>query len=205
MPNPELRAERVPHELEVGVRWEGTGAWRPRTGITASVGDVRDMIVWQPDFRFVWSPRNTNVDRRGVDAWAEVVVPAGHLVVGGDYSWARVTYDRGGDARPVQVAYRPRVTGRIWARSLDLPVRFEVAAHHVGARNPVPSPANPLPGFWSVTLDASRDFWLYGWTLRPTVRVDRLLDSKESLIFGFPDPGRSVLLSVSMTQDAPRT
>ncbi len=201
-PNPELRAERVPHELELGVRWEGTGAWRPRTGITAYVGDVRDMIVWQPDFRFVWSPRNTNVDRRGLDAWAEVVVPAARLVLGGDYSWARVTYARGGDARPVQVAYRPRVTGRIWARSWDLPVRFEVGAHHVGARNPVPSPANPLPGFWSLTLDASRDFSWDGWTLRPSIRVDRLLDSKQSLIFGFPDPGRSVLLSVFMTQES---
>ena len=68
-PNPDLRPERVPSEWEVGAGARGALG----RGVDASLdvtlyrGDVRGMIVWAPDFRFVWSPRNFDVRRSGGD------------------------------------------------------------------------------------------------------------------------------------------
>jgi hypothetical protein len=37
---------------------------------------MEDMIVWTPDFRFVWSPRNVDVRRRGAEVRARLRVPS---------------------------------------------------------------------------------------------------------------------------------
>ena len=197
-PNPDLRPERVPNEWELGASWTGAAAELDLSaGAAAYHGDVRGMIVWAPDFRFVWSPRNTDVKRRGMEAWGEVGVPSADLGLSGAYQLAAVTYDREGDeGDDVQLAYRPRHGGWLRAEWSPGAWRLAAAARYTGERNPTPSPANALPGFWSAELDLARDWRVRAWSLTTAVRVDRLFDEKESLIFGYPEPGRRLRMDL---------
>lgn len=200
VPNPDLRPERVPSEWEAGVAFAGGRAVGLSGGLSAFRGDIAGMIVWQPDFRFVWSPRNIDVRRDGLEAWlgADVTLrEGGVLKVKAEYSLVRITYDRG-DPEPVQILYRPRHTAAVRA-DLDMGAwSGGGSAHYLGARFPVPSPVNELPGFWSIDLSVRRSWRWAGGRVRTALRVDRLLDQTDALIFGFPQPGRTLGLSVEV-------
>ena len=63
--NPGLRPERVRWELEAGIRRELGSGSLGSVALRGFYGRVDDMVVWAPDFRFIWSPRNFDVLRRG--------------------------------------------------------------------------------------------------------------------------------------------
>ena len=68
-PNPDLGPERIRGELAVSMShaWSlGRAAGQVRG--TAYRADLDDMILWFPDHRFVWSPDNYDVMRRGLEA-----------------------------------------------------------------------------------------------------------------------------------------
>ena len=197
-PNPNLRAERIPNDLSAGVSIEGgVGSLAVgRLAFDAYTADVKDMIIWSPDFRFVWSPRNFDVKRRGIDAQGQIDFTGQSFSVSTTYSLTRVTYDRPGDDT-VQVIYRPRHSGSLatswrpgrWDLSAD--VRF------IGKRYPVPAPLNALDPYWTLNLRLRRGFDAGTWEIIPTLAVDRLLDNKDSLIFGYPEPGRLIRFEVA--------
>lgn len=195
--NPELRAQRVPGEVEVGL-----GIRRQRPGLVAELdvalyrGDVRGMIAWLPDFRFVWSPRNVDVKRSGGEVALSLVHPTSGVRVGGHYAHARVVYDRPGPRDSVQVAYRPRHTGAIDVAWESGGWRLSTRALYTGTRFPVPAPLNALPPFWTVEVSAARDWMLGDWRGRTTVGVHRLRDERDALIFAVPEPGRTVRLGL---------
>lgn len=199
-PNPGLRPERVPSEIEAGVDASfRPGVWRIDGSISGWVGDVRDMIVWAPDFRFVWSPRNVDVLRRGLEAHADATTRLGRgsVRVSGSWTLARVTYDREGD-RNLQLRYRPRHEGVFGVHWEDARSAVSFDARYLGSRLPVVSDVNRLPGFWSFAAAASTRFRVGGWRVEPHVRVDRLLDARDSMIFAFPEPGRTVSVGVAV-------
>ncbi len=197
-PNPALRPERIPAELSLGANVEGRMEGRivGRLAVDGYVADVKDMIIWSPDFRFVWSPRNFDVKRRGLDATGELALPASGLDLHASYSYSRTTYDRPG-ADTIQVIYRPRHMGSagVYWQSERWQIGGDV--RYTGLRYPVPAPLNALDAFWTVDLRVRHTFHLGGWRLAPTLIVDRLLDNDDSLIFGYPEPGRTVRLEVS--------
>jgi vitamin B12 transporter len=197
-PNPDLRAERVPSEWEAGLSAEGrAGGAALAGGASAFTGDVRGMIVWLPDFRFVWSPRNTDVHRRGVDLWARAGLP--HAVqASAAWSVAAVTYDREGDEDTVQVAYRPRNVGHLRLGWSPARWRLEAGAGYVGRRNPDPSPVNALPGFWTLDAAVAREWRAGGWRLDTTLRADRLRGERGALIAGYPEPGRRLRVDLRL-------
>ncbi|UCC71824.1 MAG: TonB-dependent receptor [Gemmatimonadota bacterium] len=194
-PNPELRAERVPSDLSFGTALEGriARATYGRLAVDAYIADVKDMIIWAPDFRFVWSPRNFDVRRRGVDVEASIELAPQSLTLRTAYGYTRVTYDRPGDDT-VQVMYRPRHSASIAARWA--PARWEIAAdaRYMGKRYPVPAPLNALEPYWTVDLRLRRDFDAGNWQITPAIGVDRLFDNDDSMIFGYPEPGRVIRL-----------
>ncbi|NIR46405.1 MAG: TonB-dependent receptor [Gemmatimonadetes bacterium] len=188
-PNPDLRAERVPDEWTVAVDLSGRIGSEATGGLSVEgyIADVRDMIIWAPDFRFVWSPRNFHVERRGVDVQARIAFPLHQIELDGSYSLARATYDRDDD---VQVLYRPRHSAALsfaW-RPGSWDVRGE--ARFVGTRYPVPARLNALDPYWSVDLRVRHRFDMEAWRLTAALVVDRLLDTEASLIYGYPEPGR---------------
>lgn len=196
--NPGLLPERVPSEWEAGASVEETlGAVDLSAGASAFRSDVRGMIVWAPDFRFVWRPINLDTRRSGADVWSEVGFRRVGVTLSGAYTLARITYDREGGDDSVQVAYRPRHTGWVRAEWRPGPWRLEAGAAYTGTRYPGPSSANALPGFWSTSAGVSREVRWGGASLTATVRAERLLDEKDALIFGYPEPGRRVRVDLA--------
>ncbi|HEV2150531.1 MAG TPA: TonB-dependent receptor, partial [Longimicrobiaceae bacterium] len=194
-PNPDLQPERIPSEWEAGAALSRSAPGLSLdVGARAFTGDVKGMIVWLPDFRFVWSPRNTDVKRRGAEAWIAAAWPDRALRVTGSYALAAVTYDREGD--PVQVAYRPRHSAQLRAEWTPGPWRAAAGALLTGTRYPGPAAVNALPRFWTVDLDLAREWRAGPAALAAALHVDRLLDEKESLIFGFPEAGRRIRLEL---------
>jgi len=197
-PNAALRPERVPLELEVGASLDAPAGLPLRLGATAYRGDVRDMVVWAPDFRFVWSPRNHDVRRWGAEAWARAE-PLRGLVLDGSWTYTRVTYDWPGDADTVQLVYRPPHSGSLGA-AWQSPAGIQVHARalYTGARYPVPAKANRLDGFWDVDLSLAREWALGTATLRTTLGVQRLFDNRDAFVHGYPEPGRALRLEASI-------
>jgi outer membrane cobalamin receptor len=205
-PNPSLAAERVPSEVEVGgsvlARWRSLGSM---LGVDLYRGDVRGMIVWAPDFRFVWSPRNVDVKRWGAELWGQLDLRPLGIELSGTYSRTSVVYDWPGPNDSVQVAYRPRNAGAVemhWSVS-----RWEVMARarFVGTRYPVPARVNALPGFWTIDTRVCATLPWGGIVVVPYVVVDRLLDRTDSMIFGYPEPGRLFEIGLSIGPRRPGT
>jgi outer membrane cobalamin receptor len=148
-PNPDLHAERIPADFGLGVSIAGNVAGTAAAlSVDGYIADVKDMIVWAPDFRFVWSPRNFDVKRRGIDVQAELGLPAHDVELHAAYSLARVTYDREDDDN-IQVIYRPRHSGSIGASWRPGRWSLGVDARFVGTRYPVPAPLNALEPYWT--------------------------------------------------------
>ncbi|HET7463349.1 MAG TPA: TonB-dependent receptor [Longimicrobium sp.] len=201
VPNPDLRPERVPSEWEASAQYGATlGPADVSLAASAFTGDVKGMIVWLPDFAFRWSPRNLDVARRGADARAEIGLPAARLRVTGAWTAARVTWVRDGEDTGIQVAYRPEHAGLFTARWSPGAWRAEAAARYTGLRYPVPDRANALPGFWSAELAVSREWRLGRWHAVTAVDVDRLFDETQSLIAGYPEPGRRIRFDLRLSR-----
>jgi outer membrane cobalamin receptor len=196
-PNPNLRAERVPSDLSAGISIDGSiGFAVGRIGVDGYVADVKDMIIWAPDFRFVWSPRNFDVKRRGLDVEGALEFSGQRLDLRATYSYMRATYDRPSDDT-VQVVYRPRHSGSLGASWRPQRWEFDVDARFIGARNPVPAPLNQLPSYWTLDLRLRRSFDAGIWEIVPTLAVDRLFNNQASLIFGYPEAGRLIRFEIA--------
>jgi len=199
-PNPDLRAERIPSDLSLGASVAGhvAAGVLGRLAVDGYIADVKDMIIWAPDFRFVWSPRNFDVKRRGLDIDGELELPGRRLALRAAYTLARVTYDRPGGDDTVQVVYRPRHSGGVAATWR--PARWEIGvdARFIGTRYPVPAHLNALDPYWTVDLRLRRSFTAGAWEITPTLTVDRLLDNEDSLIFGYPEPGRTFRFEIAV-------
>ncbi len=196
-PNPNLRAERIPSDLGLGVSVVGNiGGATATLSVDGYIADVRDMIIWAPDFRFVWSPRNFDVKRRGIDVQAQLGLPTNSLELHGTYSLARATYDRPSDD-DVQVIYRPRHSGSIGASWQPGRWQLSADARFVGTRYPVPAPLNALDPYWTWDLRLRRSFDAGGWQVTPTLAVDRVFDNRNSLIYGYPEPGRVIRIEIA--------
>lgn len=190
-PNPGLRPERVRHEIEAGVaaRDRRLGPALVDAELTAFVADVEGMILWFPDFRFVWSPVNHDVRRRGAELEARARLPwrAAELRLAG--AAVRVAY-----AGPVlrgQVAYRPAASASAGAGATLGGVRTELDVRATGARRTAAGSAlNALPAFAVADLRLSRPFALDRWAGTLDVGVENLLDEQAALLADYPQPGR---------------
>lgn len=187
--NPDLRPERVRWEIEGSLRHELPSG--PAVGLRLFAGQVADMIIWAPDFRFIWSPRNFDVVRRGGELtldWA----PRRDLRLTGGGTYAAVTYDTPGGA---QVEYRPRVTydgAAIWSPGLWA---IDLRWHRIGRRYPNSAGTNPRDAF--DLLDAGLERRVGGGlVVRGEVRD--LTDERAEFLAGYPTPGRAFALTLTM-------
>jgi len=189
--NPGLRPERVRYEIEVGVDQEWSLFGAPGTAtVHGYYGRVDDMILWAPGVGFIWSPRNFDVIRRGVDAAVDLH-PASTMTLSLQGAWTPITYDVPGGA---QVQYRPVGT---WGASMAWATGTwgaDVRWHWVGERYPNSGGANPRPAFGIMDVGVERSFGTA--VMRAGVRD--LFDSRAEFLAGYPTPGRTAIVSVSM-------
>jgi iron complex outermembrane receptor protein len=196
--NPDLGAEWTPSELEFGLELRRDwGRTVGSVGATVYSGDVRGLVVWMPDFRFVWSPVNIDVRRKGLDAWVrtERRSDIGDFRIEANYGLRHVTYDRPGGT---QVSYRPRHVAfgsASFSRGLW---RLRFAAEHTGARYPFASAVNALPAFTTLDLRLAREWVLAGRPGSVAIHLRRLADQRDALIFGYPHPGRTVEIAIHL-------
>ncbi len=196
-PNPDLRAERIRSEFEIGAERDlDIRPARVRFSGELFRGDIEDMIVWSPDFRFIWSPRNVDVRRSGWELRAQLRTPGAGITADAHFTSTRVEYRNGGGTPGAQVVYRPRSTGGVSLGWEDGRSHLLVRGRYTGLRYPVPARVNALEPFWSLDLSAGVRFDVSGWTLRPNLSIDRLLDDRSPFIHGYPDPGRTLALSL---------
>jgi outer membrane cobalamin receptor len=202
--NPSLRAERVPSEWEASASVSGdAGPAALSLSAAAYTGRVEGMIVWLPNFAGRWMPRNVDAARRGLDARAEANLPSARLRLSGAWSIARITWIRDGEDSGVQILYRPRSSGLFTARWAPGPWRAEVDARYTGLRYTSPSTANPLSGFWSADASLAREWRAGGWAATAALSVERLFNEKQTLIYGFPDPGRRARVDLRLRRAGP--
>jgi vitamin B12 transporter len=188
--NPDLRPERVRWELETGVH-QDLAAGKGSVSLRLFSGQVDDMVVWAPDFRFVWSPNNFDVRRRGGEI-ALGVHPARDLSLDASATYSAVTYDIPNGA---QVEYRPRVTyaaSLLWSPE---PWTGDLRWHHVGQRFPNSAGTNPRPAFSLLDVGLERRLAV-GLSARGEIRD--LTDARAEFIAGFPTPGRSYFFTLNL-------
>jgi vitamin B12 transporter len=192
-PNPDLRPERVPAELELAARVAGAvGELEYAAGAAAFRADVRGLIVWAPDFRFVWSPSNVDVRRRGLDSWVELRLPRAGLDVRAAHAFAAITYDHPYEPDTIQLAYRPRHSGSMAVAWRSGAWHADVRGRYTGTRYPAAARLNALHGYWSWDAAIARHGRIGGWSAAFALRVERLRDERDSLIYGYPEPGRTI-------------
>jgi outer membrane cobalamin receptor len=190
--------------LSAGLREQPLFGALVRTTLTAYHADIHDMILWSPDFRYIWSPHNFDVNRQGLEAELATRFPARNAELGLSGALNELTYV--GPVLTGQVIYRPRWTA---SGHLDLAligVRTGVLARYVGARRTgIGSELNQLPAFVTVDLHLSRGFRLGRTRLEVSGGVDNLFDERTSLLVDYPAPGRSWWLGtrLSLGQDGP--
>lgn len=186
--NPDLRPERVRWEVEGGLRRDfGGGA---SAAFRLFAGRVADLIVWAPDARFIWSPRNFDVARRGGELTGDWPIEPG-LRVSGGLTYAAVTYDVPDGA---QVQYRPRVTADAAAVWSPGAWSADVRWHLIGRRYPNSAGTNPRDAF--ALLDAGLERRLGDFTVRGEA-LD-LTDTRAEFLAGYPSPGRRFALTFTL-------
>lgn len=189
--NPDLRPERVDWELELGLQQDWSAFGRPATAsVHAFTGRVEDMILWSPGIGFVWSPRNYDVVRRGVDA-SVGVQPFRGASLEAQGAWTPITYDVPNGS---QVQYRPRWAWGATAAWASDPWGATARWRWVGERYPNPGGVNPRPAYGILDLGVERG--LGAARFRADLRD--ALDARAEYIAGYPTPGRTAVLTIQL-------
>jgi len=206
-PNPDLRPERVRGEVEgaLELRDASIGALRVDAELAAYRADVDGMVLWFPDHRFQWSPRNFDVRRAGADLQARVRFPWAEAELRGTASRAAVEYT--GAVLRGQVAFRPRHTASA-AAAARLPgrIRAELQGRWVGERRSVAGDTlNLLEPYAMADLRLARPFALGAWAGEGTFAIENLADVHAAMLVDYPYPGRAWTLGVRLRRGAPQT
>ena len=189
--NPDLRPERVRWEVELGLQQDWDAFGNPASlSVHAYYGRVDDMILWAPGVGFIWSPRNYDVIRRGVDA-SLGLAPARGLSLELQGAYTPINYDVPGGA---QVAYRPLGSWGAAATWGAAGWGANARWRWVGQRYPNPGGVNPRPAYG--VLDAGLERTLGGGVVRAELRD--ILDARPEFLAGYPTPGWTAYLSISL-------
>jgi outer membrane cobalamin receptor len=196
-PNPNLQPERVRHELEVRATVPDRALNGLEAGgdVAAYRADVSGMILWQPDFRFIWSPSNFDVRRSGWETSGHLSAPQIAADVRGSFSRSDVVYT--GAVLTGQVVYRPQVTANVVASLTRWSTRAEWHTRYVGARRTVAgSSLNVLDPYWMSDVELSRELVHDRWQVDATVGVENVFDRSAAMLVDYPFPGRSWTIGV---------
>ena len=190
--NPELAPERTrgATELRAAVRDVTLGAATLSGDAAVYRADVDGMILWSPDFRFIWSPLNVDVRRSGWQLGATFAVPAAwSFNVGASIDHGDVTYTGAGQAG--QVIYRPRTTARISESIARRFARVDVETRYVGSRRTVAgTDLNDLDPYWLTDVRLSVPLARAAWRLEGTLGVENVFDRPASMLVDYPFGGR---------------
>jgi outer membrane cobalamin receptor len=195
--NPNLGPERTRADLEarLAFRETGVGPFRVSGEGAAYRSDIDGMILWLPDFRFIWSPANFAVHRAGWELSGRGSMPAAHVDLQGTLNHTDVDY--AGSVLTGQVAYRPRTTGSITAGADRGRWRIETTTSYVGSRRTVAgSPLNALDPYWLSDAKLTTSLARGAFTYDLAVGADNVFDRSAAMLVDYPFPGRTWTVSL---------
>lgn len=191
-PNPALAPEQVRGEVTASLVLPRTRIGWLEADVTVSGhrADVDGMILWTPDFRFVWRPDNFNVRRRGGEGSLRLAARGLPLTLTAGAAWTHVTYT--GAVFEGQVIYRPRWNGSAQLRAQALGTAAELAWRHVDTRRTViGTDLNRLPAFSTTDLRLHRRVRIGSSDIDVRLALENLFDRQAAMLFDFPLPGRT--------------
>ncbi len=194
-PNPDLVAERVTLDAEIGyggqVWW---GNLRLGGSATGWVRHTRDPIVWLSSATAVWSPQNLGeVRASGVEADLTVEAGSGEdrgwrAQVAGSLQRSRLGF--GANRNPLP--YEPSSSGRVSLQGWFARVGGRLDVRYTGARTTSIAATRRLPGFLTLDLSASHRLEAGRLGLGLLLRVENITDQRYQLVELFPEPGRRI-------------
>lgn len=198
-PNPFLQPERVNGEwlLDLQARAIGPASWNASVGLSLWSGDIEGMILWSPDFRYIWSPNNFDVSRKGGELNLHLAPLRNHLAIAGGVALAHVTYD--GPVLSGQVIYRP-----VWSATASADASWfgfdaGLAWRYAGMRRTViGTDLNSLPPVNLLDFRVSRVIPVGGMALRARFAIDNLTGTQTGMLVDFPLPGRMLRFDISI-------
>ena len=156
------------------------------------------MILWQPDFQFIWSPSNFDVRRSGLGVERARRSSVAWRDLRGSMTASDVSYV--GPVLSGQVAYRPRSTANVAGGVSRWSARLEVATRYVGiAANRAASGLNLLDAYSLTDVALSRPFTSGSWRLDARIGVDNVFDRAASMLVDYPFPGRAWTVGLRAT------
>jgi outer membrane cobalamin receptor len=201
-PNPTLQPERTHQDIEgrIAVHEQTVGALRLSGNLAAYRADVDGMILWMPDFQYVWSPSNFDVARSGWELGGRAALPPARLDAQASIARSDVTYR--GAVLSGQVAYRPRTTSSFAVGFSPGRVRLETTTRYVGQRRTVPgSELNTLEPYWRTDVKLSYGRRVQRWRLDGSVGVENALDQSATMLVDYPFPSRSWTVSLRLQRN----
>ena len=148
------------------------------------------MILWFPNFRFVWSPGNYDVRRRGAEFSATVNRSDRRPLAHGSVSDAAVEYR--GPVLSGQVAYRPRYTANAPLLRSALGFRGTVRYRYIGRRRTIAaSDLNTLDPFAVTDLQVARRIAPSRASMSWRIGLDDVFDRAGTMLIDYPLPAGS--------------
>ena len=195
--NPSLAPERTRGETELRAALRDVTLGVATLAGDAAVyrADVHGMILWSPDFRFIWSPANVDVRRSGWELTSRATVPALGVELRGSVDRTDVAYT--GAAQTGQVIYRPRTTGQAGGSIERRFARVDAEARYVGMRRTVAgSDLNALAPYWLADARLSVPLIRSVWRVDAALGVDNVFNRPAAMLVDFPFGGRRWTLTL---------
>jgi outer membrane cobalamin receptor len=203
-PNPNLQPERVHADLSTRlvVRDVVAGPFRLGASAAAYRADIDGMILWTPDYRFVWSPSNFDVHRSGWDLGAQAALPRAGVDAQATLSQTNVLYT--GPILSGQVVYRPRTTASINAGITRSRVRFDLTNRYVGERRTVAgSSLNLLDPYWLTDAKVTVPFTSGMWSFDTILGLENAFNRNAAMLVDYPFPARTWTITFRMKRTGP--
>jgi iron complex outermembrane receptor protein len=198
-PNPLLAPERVKSEwsLFLEARQVGPASLNAGVGLNLFDADIDGMILWSPDFRYIWSPNNFDVSRHGGELNLHLAPRGSHMTLAAGVALASVTYD--GPVLSGQVIYRP-----LWSATASADASFfgfdgGLAYRYAGSRRTaMGTDLNSLPPVHLLDFRVSRTIPIGGMAVRARFAIDNVIGTRTGMLVDFPLPGRLLRFDISL-------
>ena len=198
-PNPLLAPERVKSEwsLYLEAREAGPSSLNASMGLSLFTANIDGMILWSPDFRYIWSPNNFDVSRRGGELNLRLAPLGSHVALAGGVALASVTY--AGPVLSGQVIYRPLWSASASADASVLGFEGGLAWRYAGSRRTaMGTDLNSLPPVNLLDFRVSRVIPIGGMAVRARFAIDNLIGTRTGMLVDFPLPGRLLRFDISL-------
>lgn len=199
--NPDLEAEKVVFDAELGVELAGQlGRMPVSLHVAGWTRDTRRPIVWLASSAALWSPRN--LDRllaRGLDLQGRIEAAGSaplHWAAEAGLTLQRSRVGFGDNRNPLP--YEPDVAGQaaVELRRGATAARAEV--RYTGSRTTTVAATRRLDGFFTLDARLRRRFESGPLVVEATLGIDNLTDTCYELVELFPEPGRTLTLTLDV-------